>query len=372
MKKYLRISIVVVLVAALLVACGGQQASTDDGKTAQTTSANTTVEDVVKGVPGDWNGDGVITIGYDKFSEMVRCKQVEDLILERCEKEGWKYETTVNGKDPAKAIENTAILIEKGCDYILSYVVDKSAPLTIQEMCDEAGIKLINEGQESPSDVLINTSPDLYKAGFECGVLAGKKALERWNGEVDLIISGQFPQMGYGNDTLVDGLNDGVKSVLPELEEVWDDIYVWYDGAMTQQVATEGAVGVFTANPDAKKIICLTTCDSLTGVGMWNAAMAAGRQNDIIIAGMQLNDPMSPGRLVAYPDHWVAQTLSGWSAGAALLDLIDRWIAGEDIQPGLYFPDNGGYYLITKDTAYDYPQYFTPVLPETNELELGK
>lgn len=281
------------------------------------------------------NAEEPLKIGLDSCADDLFNQLIRNEVKETCEERGWEFMQTVNYQDAANNVSNVQNLITVECDYIISYTTDIGAQETIRSLCKDAGIGVVFIGLEEEGYTTV--AGGNYEGGKYCGKKLVEKANEIWGGEIDLVIVNEFVEVGEINTKRMGGMVDGVKEAAPHPS---DDIFVYVDGGLDVMKSTEVASAALTAHPDAKHILCLCAVDDYQGMGSWNAATAAGRQDQILISGFHVTNPATPGLVVNYPDIWVGQAdLLGSEYGKTAINMIDAMIAGEDIEGQMWFCD---------------------------------
>lgn len=269
-----------------------------------------------------------IKVGIDISSTDVFNQTIQDTIVAACEERGWGHAESVNYQEADKNVQNVQNLITQGCNYIMSYSSDEGAQETIRQMCEDAGARVVFIGLEIEGYTTVGGGN--YDGGQFVGKKLCEKADEKWNGEIDLVLVNEFPEVGEINTKRMGGMVDAVKEAHPELKE---EQFVYVDGGLDVLKSTEAAANVLTAHPDAEHILCLCASDVYQGLGCFNAANAAGRLEKVLISGFHMSDPSTPGMLVQYSDIWIGQVdLLGSAYGEKAIEIMDRWEAGEDME----------------------------------------
>lgn len=274
-------------------------------------------------------------LGIDLCADDLFNQQIREVLVGACEERGWEYIVAVNYQDAANNVQDVQNMLTVDCDFIMSYSTDIGAQNTVNDLCAQAGVGVVFIGLEEEGYTTV--AGGNYEGGKYCGKKLVEKAKEIWDGQIDLVIVNEFAEVGEINTKRMGGMVDGVKEAAPELS---DDIFVHVDGGLDVMKSTEVVAATLTAHPEAEHILCLCAVDDYQGHGSWNAALAAGRENQILISGFHVVNPATPGLLVQYPDIWVGQAdLLGREYGNTALKMIDAMIAGEDIIGQMWFCD---------------------------------
>jgi len=163
---------------------------------------------------------------------------------------------------------------------------------------------------------------DNAAAGTEGGTRLGELAKERWDCDVDLVISAEGTSAGQINTWRTGNARDAVKTVCPDIPE---DAYVSYeaDGNLTTSLAN--APGVFAAHPDAENILVVGINDQAV-VGALQAATQLGRDGSIMgwgqDGGLITGDNVDPNLVGS-----VMYFLEGYPAFA--FEIADQIAAGD-------------------------------------------
>lgn len=276
-----------------------------------------------------------LKLGLDSCADDLFNQLIRDVVKSTCEERGWEFVQTVNYQDAANNVANVQNLITVECDYIISYSTDIGGQETVRALCAEAGVGVVFIGLEEEGYTTV--AGGNYDGGKYVGQKLVEKANEIWGGDIDLVIVNEFVEVGEINTKRMGGMVDGVKEAAPQLT---DDQFVYVDGGLDVMKSTEVASAALTAHPDAEHILCLCAVDDYQGMGCWNAATAAGRQDQILISGFHVTNPATPGLVVTYPDIWIGQAdLLGSEYGKTAIQMIDAMIAGEDIEGQMWFCD---------------------------------
>ena len=276
-----------------------------------------------------------LKIGLDSCADDLFNQLIRDVVKATCEERGWEFVQTVNYQDAANNVANVQNLITVECDYIISYSTDIGGQETVRALCADAGVGVVFIGLEEEGYTTV--AGGNYDGGKYVGQKLVEKANEIWGGDIDLVIVNEFVEVGEINTKRMGGMVDGVKEAAPQLT---DDQFVYVDGGLDVMKSTEVASAALTAHPEAEHILCLCAVDDYQGMGSWNAATAAGRQDQILISGFHVTNPATPGLVVTYPDIWIGQAdLLGSEYGKTAIQMIDAMIAGEDIEGQMWFCD---------------------------------
>lgn len=189
---------------------------------------------------------------------------------------GWKFVELSNDNSEATATKNADLFIQQGVDAVMMFNGQPSANPVIAKKYADAKIPVITFDIAQPGWYFVGV--DNAKAGTDGGTALGNLAKEKWNCQVDLVISAEGTAAGQINEWRTGNARDAVKAVCPEIAA---DSYVSYeaDGSLTTALAN--APGVLAAHPDAAKILVVGLNDQAV-VGTLQAATQLGRDSEIM------------------------------------------------------------------------------------------
>ena len=189
---------------------------------------------------------------------------------------GWKYVELSNDNSEATATKNADLFIQQGVDIVMMFNGQPSANPVIAKKYESAKIPVVTFDIAQPGWYFVGV--DNAAAGTEGGTALGALAKEKWDCEVDLVISAEGTAAGQINEWRTGNARDAVKEACPDIA---DDAYVSFeaDGNLTTSLAN--APGVFAANPDAKNILVVGINDQAV-VGALQAATQLGRDDNIM------------------------------------------------------------------------------------------
>lgn len=202
-----------------------------------------------------------------------------DLARALAEQRGWEYIELSNNLDPAVTTKNADIFIQEGVDAVIQFNGSAEVNPVLAAKYGAAGIPVVTYDIAQPGFYFVGI--DNLAAGIAGGEGLGKIAKEKWNCEVDLVISSEGAGAGQINEWRTGGMRTGLKNICPDIPE---DRYVSLEGSGQVSVAAPAARDVLAAHPDAKKILVVGLNDA--GVlGVVQAAEQLGRADDVIAWG---------------------------------------------------------------------------------------
>lgn len=233
---------------------------------------------------------------------------------------GWDYIELSNNLDAAVATKNADIFVQEGVDAVIEFNGQPSANPVMAAKFAAAGIPVVTYDIAQPGWYFVGI--DNLAAGIAGGEGLGKIAKEKWNCDVDLVISSEGAAAGIVNEWRTGGMRTGLKNICPDIPA---DKYVSLEGSGQVAVAAPAARDVLAAHPDAKKILVVGLNDA--GVlGVIQAAEQLGRADEMVgwgqdgafITGDNV-DPHLAGSVFYF--------LEGYAV-YAIRDVIDQIAAG--------------------------------------------
>jgi ABC-type sugar transport system substrate-binding protein len=202
-----------------------------------------------------------------------------DVARALAEKRGWDYVELSNNLDAAVATKNADIFIQEGVDAVIEFNGQPSVNPVMAAKFAAAGIPVVTYDIAQKGFYFVGI--DNLAAGIAGGEGLGKIAKEKWNCEVDLVISSEGAGAGIVNEWRTGGMRTGLKNICPDIPE---EKYVSLEGSGQVSVAAPAARDVLAAHPDAKRILVVGLNDA--GVlGVVQAAEQLGRADEIIAWG---------------------------------------------------------------------------------------
>ncbi|WP_111766959.1 sugar ABC transporter substrate-binding protein [Nakamurella deserti] len=261
--------------ALVLTACGGSSTPAANSTTSSSSAA------AAGSAPGSASGGGAagdFTLGFAVGGQPNADWQdlQGDVAKALAEERGWKFVELSNDNSEATATKNADLFIQQGVDAVMMFNGQPSANPVIAKKYADAGIPVMTFDIAQPGWYFVGV--DNAKAGTEGGTALAEMAKEKWDCQVDLVMSAEGTAAGQINEWRTGNARDAVKSVCPDIPA---DAYVSYeaDGNLTTSLAN--APGVLAAHPDATKILVVGLNDQAV-VGALQAATQLGRDSDIM------------------------------------------------------------------------------------------
>ena len=285
-------------------------------------------------------------IGFGNASQQIDyCVAVEKGIKEAWANQGWEVVALNTELDGQKALEATDTFIEMQVDVIDMWNVDAGVNDAISEKVIAAGIPTIAHEYALPNIPFFGA--DNAAAGRLTGRTLAEKAVEIWDGEVDLILLIGLPDGGESMNARIWAIPDGIADVLGDISNI---PIIEVDGENIIEAAQIRTVDTLTANPD-KIHILIGTLNDENALGAFNAAVAANRLDEVIIHGHGGDAPIITHLINDPVDNWLGSTAYfPENHGNALVPMIDAILKGEEVPDPTYFPIEP----INKDNILDY------------------
>jgi ribose transport system substrate-binding protein len=184
-----------------------------------------------------------------------------------------------NEYDAQKALEVADNLITREVDVAIEFQTDVGVAPTICSRFEEAGIPVIAIDIPHPCAVFFGANN--LEAGRIGGENLARIAQERWNGEVDAMVSLELPQSGELPQQRLDGAIEAAQAALPSLT---DDKIIRVDSKGSLEGARTVMTDVLTRLADADQIL-ITAINDPAAAGAMRAVEQADRADDVVIAG---------------------------------------------------------------------------------------
>jgi len=199
-----------------------------------------------------------------------------DVAASLAEQRGWGFVELSNDNSEATATKNADLFIQQGVDVVMMFNGQPSANPVIAKKYRDAGIPVITFDIAQEGWYFVGV--DNAAAGTEGGTRLGELAKEKWNCDVDLVISAEGTSAGQINEWRTGNAREAVKTVCPDIPA---SAYVPYeaDGNLTTSLAN--APGVLAAHPSAENILVVGLNDQAV-VGALQAATQLGRDGSIM------------------------------------------------------------------------------------------
>ena len=258
---------------------------------------------------------------------------------------GEKYNVNTILYDSANmdSSDNTSEMVSSGIKGAIEYYRDPISAKQSVNVLKEAGIPVISIDYPVPGSVYIGV--DNYEAGLIAGRWLGDYTVEKWAGNVDLVIIVYSPLEGEFIGQLFQGIEKGLKSRI----EVPEEKIVRVDGEGRTDQTAQVMKSALSRFPDANRILIGVGNDACAA-GALTALKDAGKTGEAVIIGqgmqetlrkmmMEGNTPIKAG--VAYfPEKY----------GEISMQAIRELIEGKEV-PDVIYVDTA---LLTKENILEY------------------
>lgn len=270
----------------------------------------------------DGGDEGTFTVGFAVGGQPdADWQELQgDVAASLAEQRDWEFVELSNDNSEATATKNADLFIQQGVDVVMMFNGQPSANPVIAKKYADAEIPVITFDIAEEGWYFVGV--DNAAAGTAGGTRVAELAQEKWNCEVDLVISAEGTSSGQINTWRTGNAREAVKDTCPDIPE---DAYVSYeaDGNLTTSLAN--APGVLAAHPSAENILVVGLNDQAV-VGALQAATQLGRDGSImgwgqdggLITGANV-DPNLAGSVMYF--------LEGYPAGA--FEIADQIAAGD-------------------------------------------
>ncbi len=316
-----RVGAAIAVIVMLLVSGVGVDAQ--DGTPSPMAHATPTVPDACQ---TETPAEERITVGYAGLSgEFPFVQDVNNGLQRVADCLNVELIITDNEYDPQVALTNADTLVTRGVDVAIEFQTDVGVAPAICNKFDAAGIPVIAiDIPHEPCATFFGANN--LEAGKIGGRNLGRIAQERWGGDVDALVLLELPQSGELPQQRMEGAALGVQEILPNLT---DDKIIRVDGKGALDPSRTVFADVLTRLSDADHIL-VSAINDPSAVGALRATEAAGRTDDVLIAGQNAtiearteicrDNPAFIGSVAYFPDRY----------GDYLIPLAIRLAGGEE------------------------------------------
>jgi ribose transport system substrate-binding protein len=157
-------------------------------------------------------------IGYAQLSsDQPFSQKVTQGLVQAAEKFRVELLVADNCNSPEQAVKNAAWLIAQKVDFVIEYDFHYRVGPVLANMFHKAGIPTLAIDIPMPSAIYFGTNN--YVVGSVGGEALAQFAHHLWRGRVDRLLLLEIPAAGPVPHSRVLGTMDGIRSVLPELQE---------------------------------------------------------------------------------------------------------------------------------------------------------
>lgn len=316
--KHLRF-LTLLLVIGLLAACVVPTVPVAPaGQTGATTSDATTADASCPTARDSYK------IGFANLTEDVAFTQLVRQGIEEAAAEAGNIELVIadNKLDGATALANAENFIAQGVHGVIEFQTDEAFGNVIMSRFRAAGVPVIAIDIPMPGATFFGA--DNFYAGQLAGEAAAQWVTENWDGDVDAILMLELPQSGPVPAARMQGMLEGFQANIAN--PVAEESVYWLDSKNTQEESFRVTADLLPSLPDADHIVGFSINDG-SGLGIIAAAEAAGRADQVIVAG-QNADPSGQAEMVKENSRYLGATAYfpenyGSKIIPAILDLLE-------------------------------------------------
>lgn len=336
-----RLVILAVVGAMALTGCNGGDGGGSDAEGATTDGGEATpdgdtptgddasaVADVCQGQDGSGLRVGFANLG-ESVPFAVSVREGIERVAEECNLE---VVTADNQLDPQIAQDNARNFVAQGVDGVVEFQVVGDISASI---CDILGDLPVIAIDIAHPECAVFMGADNRQAGELAGQGVGQVAQERWDCDIDRIVTFEGFGSGEVNIERMNGSIAGVQSVCGDLDygdfenwspEVTDSIITRIDADRVDPAFEQGR-DFLTANPDAERIVALCINDD-SCLGFQSAVAEAGREGQVLFAS-QGGDSSVWEEIATSEDYVGSTAYFPERYGELVVPNIIRMIAGE-------------------------------------------
>jgi ribose transport system substrate-binding protein len=313
MKKFLLVALVA-LMAASLVFAAGQQGGSAGGAAAKTR--------VGFGALCEDNDFGIV---------------VTESVREWAAKPEYNWDLVYannNYNKNGEAIEIADQMVTQKVAGFIDFQVDAGVAPRVAQIVGDAKIPLITIDCPHPG------VPFFGANNTEAGLIVGKalaaKAKSDWGGQVDAIVLMGAPGSGDVVDQRMQNIATGIKQDIPAAANLE---VINYDGKSEIETSQKVMSDYLTANPD-KHHILVGGLNDQSGLGVYNAVVAAGREKDVFIGSHGCDAPAKNNLLNNPANCWIGScAYFPERYGEYVVPLMAKMMHGEKV-PDFNYPDH--------------------------------
>lgn len=294
------------------------------------------------------DGNREYTIGYDTFSdtESFSVQQWKGLQQLADDLGCVTVERLVDNADATQAVQNAKIFVQKDMDGAMLFNVIAAAAPGQARVLEEAGIPAITVGISAPGLPFLTI--DESAAGRTVGEALGQAYLDSGSAAEVYAVIARNDETGPVGIERMDGVNEGLQSVLPDLS----DDHILAVQAGDPATAQSRTLDVLGKVPDGATILFTGINDDI-GYGVFRGIVQAGREADALggtigaVRPVGLNyicqNEQYVGGVAFQPEkfgNFMLPAIIASINGAELPETIDipsTWVARDDIATA--FPD---------------------------------
>ena len=157
-------------------------------------------------------------IGYAQLSgDQPFVRKVTQGLVDAALKSGIELLVTDNHGSSEQAIESAAELISERVDFVIEYQIHSRVAPVLANMFRKAGIPTLAIDVPMPNAIYFGA--DNYAVGNVGGEALAQYARDHWSNQVNRILLLESEEAGPATHLRIIGSLDGIRSVLPDLDE---------------------------------------------------------------------------------------------------------------------------------------------------------
>jgi ribose transport system substrate-binding protein len=272
-------------------------------------------------------------VGYAQLSsDQPFVQKVTQGLMRAAQKARVELLVMDNRDNPDVALKNAAWLIAQKVDFVIEYEYHYRVGPVLANMFHKAGIPTLAIDIPMPSAIYFGA--DNYAVGTAGGEALAQFARHHWRGRVNRILALELPEAGPLTHSRVLGTLDGIRSVLPKLQEK----YVLHrNGKGTEAGGYLATRRVIHSLGSSERLLIAAGNDNCARGAIravreaereaFTAIMAQGWGPDEALDA-ELRRPGSPliGAVAYFPERY----------GARILPIVLECLNGQPVPPALY------------------------------------
>jgi ribose transport system substrate-binding protein len=272
-------------------------------------------------------------IGYAQLSsDQPFVQKVTQGLVVAAQKFGVELLVADNRNSPEQAVKSAAWLIAEKVDFVIEYEFHYRVTPVLAEMFRKAGIPTMAIDIPMPGAVYFGANN--HVVGTVGGAALANFAQTHWHGRVDRLLLLESPDAGPATHLRIIGSLDGIRSVLPNL----DDKRVLHKNAKGTDVGGYRATQSALRSLGRHGQLLIAAANDNCARGAIRAIREAGREPFTAIMAQgwgpdeeleaelnRLNSPLI-GAVAYFPENY----------GSKILPLVLKYLNGEPVPPASY------------------------------------
>jgi ribose transport system substrate-binding protein len=272
-------------------------------------------------------------IGYAQLSgDQPFPRKVTQSLMDAAANSHVELLVTDNRDSPEEAVKNAAWLISQRVDFVIEYEFHYRVGPVLANMFQKAGIPTLAIDIPMPSAIYFGVNN--YAAGIVGGEALAAFAKRNWRGRVNHILLLEIPEAGPVPHARVIGTLDGMRSVLPKLNE---QCVLHKDGKGTEMggyLSTRRVLGCLAK----REHLLIAAANDNSARGAIRAIREAGREEITAIMAQgwgpdegledEISKTDSPliGAVAYFPEKY----------GCKILPIVLQCLSGQAVPPAVY------------------------------------